>query len=103
MTYEEFNKAMNECKAGDFDFAEEEILSIFKIVAGVKSRTAGVKLSVDKLTQAVFSSLNALLIDQIRVSLDKNGLQIALLFSKYDKQKKGYLDGNDFNSILLDC
>lgn len=103
MTYEEFNKAMNECKAGDFDFAEEEILSIFKVVAGVKSRTAGVKLSVDKLTQTVFSSLNALLIDQIRVSLEKNGLQISQLFSKYDKQKKGYLDGNDFNSILSDC
>jgi len=50
MTFEEFNKAINECKAGDFDFAEEEILSIFKVVAGVKSRTAGVKLSVDKLT-----------------------------------------------------
>ena len=26
MTYEEFNKAMNECKAGDFDFAEEEMM-----------------------------------------------------------------------------
>jgi len=63
MTYEEFNKAMNECKADDFDFAEEEILSIFKVVAGVKSRTAGVKISIDKLTSAIFLSLNALLID----------------------------------------
>jgi Ca2+-binding EF-hand superfamily protein len=44
-----------------------------------------------------------LIIEKIRISLIRLGLSVSKLFQKYDSNKDGILDEQDFIKILSDC
>jgi hypothetical protein len=46
---EEFKLMMNNCRAPDFQFEEDEVIGIFKDVTKA-TRTTGIKISVHKLS-----------------------------------------------------
>ena len=79
MTLEEFKLMMNNCKAPDFQFEEDEIIGIFKEVTKA-TRTTGVKISVHKLSQSIYKSVHASIIEKIRISLTRLGLSVSKLF-----------------------
>lgn len=47
--------------------------------------------------------MKAILIEKIRISLSKANLTLAQLFAKYDKNKDGILEQNEFTKALADC
>jgi Ca2+-binding EF-hand superfamily protein len=105
-----FKKVMDQCAGPDFQFDQKEIVgqgSLFNSLTGANERTTGVKMKVGDLVNAVFAAVEARLVDQVRVALNKEGLTVASVFSKYDKNKDGFLDyspqHSELQKVLEDC
>jgi hypothetical protein len=105
-----FQKNMDKCQGPDFQFQPAELVgpgSLFNSLTGTAERTTGVKMKVGDLVSKVFDAVQARLIEQVRVALKKEGLSISSLFSKYDKNKDGFLDyspqHSELQKVLEDC
>lgn len=92
MTLEQFTSSMARCKAPDFVFDDAEVTGLFRSVTGAEDRTVGLKLSVPELASQVFEGVRAILVDQVRVTLEKAELSVGQLFAKYDSNKDGLLE-----------
>lgn len=103
MTIEQFQQSMAQCKAPDFNFDDAEVTSLFKNVTKAENRVVGVKLNTQQLATKVSEGVRAILIDQVRVALEKAGLSLGQLFAKYDKNSDGFLDHQELTRALSDC
>ena len=103
MTIEQFQQSMAQCKAPDFNFDDAEVASLFKNVTKAENRVVGVKLNTQHLATKVYAGVKAILIDQVRVALEKAQLSLGQLFGKYDKNKDGFLDHAELRAALSDC
>lgn len=80
----------------------EEVEFLFKHVT--KSvRTIGVVMSIDKLTEKVFTSVDALLIEKAKDAISKSIRPFNELFTRHDSNKDGCLEYGEFENLLLDC
>jgi Ca2+-binding EF-hand superfamily protein len=61
------------------------------------------KLNTQDLAKKVFLGVHAILIDQVRVALEKNQMSLGQLFQKYDGNKDGLLEHFEIEKALKDC
>jgi Ca2+-binding EF-hand superfamily protein len=94
---------MAQCKAPDFNFSDAEVSSLFRHVTKAENRVVGVKLNLQQLATKVFEGVKAILIDQVRVALAKAQLSLGQVFTKYDKNKDGFLEPSELQKALVDC
>ena len=83
---------MAQCKAPDFAFEEAEVTSLFKSATKATDRVVGLKLNTQELAIQVYAGVRAILVDQVRVALEKAHLSLGQLFTKYDKNNDGFLE-----------
>jgi hypothetical protein len=62
-----------------------------------------VKLDIQTLIVKVYGGVRAILIDQVRVALEKAQLPLSQLFTKYDKNKDGFLEHSELVQALSEC
>ncbi len=85
-----------------FQITTEEVEYLFKHVT--KSvRTIGVVISIDKLTEKVFTAVDALLIEKVKDAISKSLRSFNELFTKHDANKDGNLEYAELENLLLDC
>lgn len=107
MSLEAFKLSITECKAAGLVFEDAEITSLFKNVTKAENtpnnRLVGVKLNTQDLAAKVYSGVKAILVDQVRVALEKAQLSLSQLFTKYDMNKDGLLEHKELLKALSDC
>lgn len=107
---EAFKRAMAECRTAGLAFEDAEITSLFQNVTRIKKaaepasdRLVGVKLKTQDLATKVYQGVKTILVDQVRVALDKAQLSLSQLFTKYDMNKDGLLEHKELLRALSDC
>ena len=108
MTLEAFKLAMAERRAAGLVFDDAELTSLFKSVTKTpdstpNSRLAGIKLKTQELATKVYQGVQTILVDQVRVALEKAQLSLSQLFTKYDMNKDGLLEHKELLRALSDC
>ena len=87
--------------------ANAEITSLFKNVTKAEeasnNRLVGVKLKTQDLATKVYQGVKTILVDQVRVTLEKAQLSLSQLFTKYDMNKDGLLEHKELLRALADC
>ena len=89
-------------------FEDAEITSLFKNVTKAAERTSdnrlvGVKLKTQDLAAKVYQGVKTILVDQVRVALEKAQLSLSQLFTRYDMNKDGLLEHKELLRALSDC
>jgi hypothetical protein len=119
MSLEAFKRAIADCNpalslqptgsrtAGPV-FEDAEITSLFKNVTKAAERTSdnrlvGVKLKTQDLATKVYQGVKTILVDQVRVTLEKAQLSLSQLFTRYDMNKDGLLEHKELLRALSDC
>jgi hypothetical protein len=82
--------------------SEQEVESLFKHVTKTV-KTIGVQISINKLTEKVYSALDAILIERIRDAVTKSLKPLSELFTKFDANKDGKLEYAELENLLLEC
>lgn len=107
MSLEAFKQSIAECKAAGLVFEDAEITSLFKNVTKAEhtsnNRLVGVKLKTQDLATKVYQGVQTILVDQVRVALEKAQLSLSQLFTKYDMNKDGLLEHKELLRALSDC
>lgn len=108
MTLEAFKLAMAERRAAGLVFDDAELTSLFKSVTKTPDSTAnnrlvGIKLKTQELATKVYQGVQTILVDQVRVALEKAQLSLSQLFAKYDMNKDGLLEHKELLRALSDC
>jgi len=107
MSLEAFKLSIAECKAAGLVFEDAEITSLFKNVTKAEhtsnNRLVGVKLKTQDLATKVYQGVQTILVDQVRVALEKAQLSLSQLFTKYDMNKDGLLEHKELLRALSDC
>ena len=107
MSLEAFKLSIAECKTAGLVFEDAEITSLFKNVTKAEqtsnNRLVGVKLNTQDLATKVYQGVKTILVDQVRVALEKAQLSLSQLFTKYDKNKDGLLEHKELLRALSDC
>ena len=82
--------------------SNEEVEVLFKHVT--KSvRTIGVTISVNRLTEKVFTAVDALLIEKMKEHVLKSMKPLVELAHKYDSNKDNALEYAELENMLLEC
>ena len=81
---------------------ENEIEQLFKYVTKTV-KTIGVEISINRLTEKVFSALDALLIEKMKDAITKSLKPLSELFSRHDANKDGKLGYDELENLLLEC
>jgi hypothetical protein len=82
--------------------SNDEVEFLFKNVT--KSlRTIGVTISIDRLTEKVFTAVDALLIEKMKDSVLKSLRSLSELFTRHDSNKDNALEYAEFENLMLEC
>ena len=100
-TLDQLQSVFKNAKHQDFKFDDTEVRNIFFFVTGTKN-PAGIKMDVQNLTEHVFESVKALVIEQIRKTLIKKDMNLNKLFQNYDRNKDDILDVKEFEKAMED-
>lgn len=101
MTLDQLQAVFKKSKHQDFNFDETEVRTIFYYVTGSKNPT-GISIDVQKLTDTVYESVKALVIEQIRKTLLKKDMTLNKVFQNYDRNNDDILDVKEFEKAMED-
>lgn len=81
---------------------EESVKHLFRYVTK-SAQSIGVTMSVHKLTEKVFTAVDALLIEQTRDAISKSNRSLSELFTRHCSKQNGFLDYAELENMLLEC
>ena len=66
-------------------------------------RTIGVTISIDRLTEKIFTAVDALIIEKIKDAISKSPRSFSELVARHDSNKDNALEYAEFENLLLEC
>jgi len=66
-------------------------------------RTTNPRLQTSDFVKRVFEGVKAILIDRVRHRLERASMTVSDLFTKYDRNKDGFLEYDEFSKAMLEC
>lgn len=102
MNLTQLQESFSQVNNDQFLMSPEEVEFLFKHVT--KSvRTIGVVMSVDRLTEKVFTALDALIIEKTKDAISKSVRSFQESFVRHDANKDNFLEYTELENLLLEC
>ena len=102
MELRDFTNAIKELRSDDFTFDDTQAKNVFLLVTGQTKPAQGVKMEIAKFIDLVFQAVHAVLVDRMQAGLKRSNKYLSDLLASHDKNKDGFLDYGEFESMLLE-
>jgi len=104
MDITEFKQALSNLTSAEFVIDPDEVEEIFGYITKMPREkwATVVKIDIDSLVPQIFSAIDAIIVEDVRISLKRQNLFLVDLLHKHDLNKDGMLSHSEIESLLTE-